>query len=294
PALPLAAAADYLALTKPRVVLLILVVTLVGFVLGTPAGLAGLDLALLAPALLGTALVAAGTLALNQYLERDLDSLMQRTRHRPLPGGRMHPVQALAFGVALVMAGLACLSVAVNPVSGMVTAATVATYLFCYTPMKRRSALCTVIGAFPGALPPVTGYAAASGGSLDIGAAALFGILFFWQLPHSLAIAQLYRQDYDRAGVRLLPTVDADGGSTQRQIVANCVTLLAAGMLPAIAGLTGWVSFVVAGAMGLWMLGRGLSLALGRHPQAARRLLMASYVYLPVVLLALALDKTAP
>lgn len=278
---------DFLALAKPRVVLLILVTTFAGFAM---ASVGPLDFALLARTLIGTALVAGGTLALNQYMERDVDAHMRRTHKRPLPGGRMPPVEALAFGSALTCAGLLYLTFGVNPVSGMVTALTVLSYLFVYTPLKTRTALCTVAGAFPGALPPITGWTAA-GGQLDIGAAVLFGILFFWQLPHSLAIAHLYREDYDRAGVRLLPTVDPAGGSTGRHTVVNCMALLSVGLLPTLVGMAGWAYFFCALALGCWMLRFGISLALSGDAARARRLLLATYLYIPVVLLVMVADK---
>jgi heme o synthase len=286
----LASVADYVSLTKPRVILMILIVTAVGFLLGTPGAAAAFDPLRLLSTLVGTALVAGGTLALNQYLEMDLDARMRRTQRRPLPGGRMAPIEALAFGCTLASAGLLCLTFAVTPMAGLVTATTLVTYLFGYTPLKRRSAVCTVVGAFPGALPPVTGYVAA-GGELGLEAAVLFGILFFWQLPHSLAIARLYRDDYAAADIKMLPTVDASGVSTGRHAVVNSVSLLAVGMLPTVIGMSGWVPFVVAAALGSWMLWRCLRLALENSPATARRLLIASYVYIPVVMVTLAVDR---
>ncbi len=285
-----ASPADYFSLTKPRVVVMILLVTAAGFVLGTPGPVWPIDLAVLLATLAGTGLVAGGTLALNQYLESDLDARMNRTRNRPLPGGRMAPREALVFGVMLAAAGLLLLTFGVRPLAALVTAATLVTYLFAYTPLKRRSALCTVVGAFPGALPPVTGYVAA-GGALDLGAGLLFGILFFWQLPHSLAIAQLYRDDYARADIRMLPTVDRTGASTGRQTVINCVWLLAVGTLPTFVGLAGWVSFTVAALLGGWMLWRSLRMAIDTSAVTARRLLLSSYVYIPAVMITLAMDR---
>jgi heme o synthase len=281
------AARDFLELTKPRVVTMVLVTTVVGFYLGstgTP------DWWLLAATLLGTGLSAGGTLALNQYMERDADAHMNRTKRRPLPSGRLQPIDALWFGAALTAIGLLILTMMVNPLSGLVTATTVVTYLGCYTPMKRTTPLCGVVGAVPGALPPVTGFVAACG-SLDAGALVLFSILFLWQLPHSLAIAQLYAADYARAGFRLLPIVDRDGHSTERQIVINCVALLAVGLTPTLLGLAGVVYFVVALLLGLTFLAVGIASALRPSPAAARRVMVASLIYLPVLLGCMAWDK---
>ena len=283
----LAAPADYLALCKPRVVLMILVVTAVGFVMGGLGG--GMGVGLL-HTLVGTALVAGGTLALNQYLERDLDAQMSRTRTRPLPGGRMRPSEALLFGAALTSAGTLWLTLMTTALAGLVTALTVIGYLFFYTPLKRRSALCTVAGAFPGALPPVTGWVAATG-SIDPGAIVLFALLFFWQLPHALAIAQLYREDYDRAGIRMLPTVDRERGSTGRQAVLNCMALLCVGLLPAAIGIAGWATAAAATACGLLMLAQSATMAARPTPRSARRLLLASYLYVPVVMATMVVEK---
>ncbi|MEE8494591.1 MAG: heme o synthase [Nitrospirales bacterium] len=279
--------ADFLALTRPRVVLMVMITTLVGFYLasvGTP------DYVRLVHTLIGLALAAGGTLALNQYLERDVDAQMERTRLRPLPDGRLQPNEARAFGVAITGAGLVYLAFFVNGLSAFVTAISVGSYLFCYTPLKRKSPLCTVVGAVPGALPPVIGWGAASG-ELGLGAWVLFAILFLWQIPHSLAIARLYRNDYARAGIRVLPVVEPDGGSTGRQIVSNCLALLAVGLLPTLIGLAGSVYFFGALSLGIAFLGCGIALAISRSEAAARRLLFASLVYLPVQLGLMALDK---
>jgi len=278
---------DFVTLTKPRVVIMVLITTAVGFYLA--AGERPEYGALLLT-LLGTGLAAGGTLALNQYIERELDACMKRTRDRPLPSGRLQPRQALVFGASLAAAGLILLSLAVNPLSGLVTAFTTLTYLFCYTPLKRRTPLCMVVGAIPGALPPVTGWAGAAG-TLGTGAWVLFAILFLWQLPHSLTIGRLYAEDYARAGFRLLPVVDRDGNSTERQIVANCVALLAVGLMPTVLGLTGPVYFICAFILGTGFLLCGIWSAISPSPAAARRLLVASLVYLPALLVLMAADK---
>src|SRR5215470_207673 len=280
-------AGDFVELTKPRVVTMVLVTTLVGFYLGT-SGVP--DWWLLVATLIGTGLSAGGTLALNQYLERDADARMERTRRRPLPSGRLEPLDALLFGAALTAVGLLVLTVLVNPLSGLVTATTVITYLGAYTPLKRRTPLCGVVGAIPGALPPVTGWVAAADG-FGLGACALFAILFLWQLPHSLAIAQLYAADYARAGFRLLPIVDRGGHGTDRQIVINCVALLTAGLAPTLLGVAGVRYFAIALVLGLGFLGVAVAAAVRPSTAAARCVMLASLIYLPVLLACMAWDK---
>ena len=280
-------AADFAALTKPRVVLMVLVTTFVGFYLGSPVMP---HYAALLHTLIGTALAAAGTLALNQFLERELDAQMERTRLRPLPDGRLQPTEALAFGTAITAAGLLYLATSVNALSGLVAATIVGIYLFLYTPLKRKTALCSIVGAIPGALPPVIGWAAARG-RLGLEAWVLFAIMFLWQLPHTLAIARLYRDDYARAGIRVLPVIDPDGRITGRQIVSNCLALLAVGLLPTLMGFAGSVYFLGALGLGIGLLGCGIALALSRSIADARRLVFASLVYLPVLLVLMALDK---
>jgi protoheme IX farnesyltransferase len=282
-------AADFIELTKPRVVTMILITTCVGFYLGSPAVP---DLMLLVPALIGTALAAGGTLTLNQYMERDIDALMQRTRLRPLPDGRMRPAEALAFGIVTTAAGLLFLATAVNPLSALVAGTITVTYLMIYTPMKRRSPFCSILGAVPGALPPVIGWTAAQN-AFGIEAWILFAILFLWQLPHSLAIGQLYRDDYARAGLRLLPVVESDGHQTAKQVVNNCLALLAVGLLPAVVGLAGAVYFVAALILGSGFLAYGIHFSRHRTEAAARRLLFASLIYLPALLVIMAADKSA-
>lgn len=280
-------ATDLLALTKPRVVVMILVTTLVGYyvgLVGAPDYIRMLHL------IIGTVLAAGGTLALNQYWERDVDALMDRTRTRPLPDGRLQPIEALLFGTAITALGVVYLAACVGLLSAAVTGATVVLYLFAYTPLKLRSALCTLVGAVPGALPPVTGWVAARD-DLSLGAWILFGILFLWQLPHTLAIARLYREDYARAGVRVLPVVDADGSTTERQIVTGCLALLAVSLLPTLIGLTGGLYFTGALALGVVFVILGGLQALAPSPLSARRVLYASLLYLPALLALLAFDK---
>ncbi len=281
-------AADYLALTKPRVVAMVLVTTLVGFYLASGDTFDG---ALALKLLLGTALAAGGTLALNQYVERDLDALMHRTRRRPLPAGRLRPGQALAFGVAATVFGLLILAFEVNLLSASVILATTLIYLLAYTPLKRVSWVCNLVGAIPGALPPVAGWAAARG-TIGAEAGLLFAIMCLWQLPHSLAIARLYGVDYARAGIRLLPDEDQRGNPTGALIVSACIALVVAGALPTLMGFAGLAYLLVAGALGLGFL--FFALRLRNAPAmaaAARHVVLASVVYLPAVLLVLALDR---
>jgi len=281
-------ATDLFVLTKPRVVLMVLVTTLVGFYVGSHGAI---DYVRVINLLVGTMLAAGGTLALNQYLERDVDALMERTRMRPLPDGRLEPLEALIFGALVTVAGVGYVAVTVGPLAALVTAVTAVLYLFAYTPLKVRSSFCMIVGAVPGALPPVTGWVAARG-ELGLGAWILFGILFLWQLPHTLAIARLYRDDYARAGVQVLPVVDQDGGSTERHIVLGCLALLAVGLLPTLSGLAGVVYFAGALLLGLIFLGCGVLQALAPSAAAARRVLFASLLYLPALLVLLALDRS--
>jgi protoheme IX farnesyltransferase len=279
--------ADFIALAKPRVVLMVVLTTLVGYYLGAASDL---DYLTLIHVLVGTALAAGGTLALNQFLERDVDARMVRTRARPLPDGRLQPGEAAAFGILMTVSGLVYLLVTAGPATAVITAAISALYLGVYTPLKQVSPLCTVLGAVPGALPPVAGWVAARG-ELGVGAGVLFVILFLWQLPHTLAIARLYREDYERAGIRVLPVVDPDGGSTERQIVTGCLALHAAGLLPTLVGLTGGVYFFGALVLGALFLVVGTAQALRPSAPAARRVVIASVVYLPLLLALMALDK---
>jgi protoheme IX farnesyltransferase len=278
---------DYLELTKPRVTGLVLLTTAVGFYLGSRGAP---DLRLLLGTILGTALVAAGTSALNQYAERDADARMIRTRGRPLPAGRLDPPSALLFGTAVSLAGLAHLALAVDPLAAGLAALTLASYVFVYTPLKRLSTLCTLVGAVPGALPPLIGWAAAQG-EVGAGGVALAGILFVWQLPHALAIAWMYRDDYARGGFALLPVVDPGGGSTARQILAHTLVLLPTSLVPSMIGLAGTTYFFSALLLGVGLAACALPVVLGGTIRSARRLLLASVVYLPALLLVMALDR---
>jgi protoheme IX farnesyltransferase len=280
-------AADFFELAKPRVVLMVLITAFVGFYVGSEAVPNYLDLLQM---LFGTALAAGGTLALNQYLERDTDAVMQRTRHRPLPDGRLQPREAAWFGTCITLLGLIYLALAVNPMSAAVTAVITLSYLFLYTPLKLRSPLCMLVGAVPGALPPVIGWVAARG-TLTVDAWVLFAIMFLWQVPHTLAIARIYRDDYAKAGIRFLPVIDPDSGSTDRQIISHSAALLAVSLLPTLLGFAGAIYFIAAFVLGVAFLASGVRLAMNSTFLGARRLLYASLIYLPVLLLIMALDR---
>ena len=280
--------AAYLELTKPRVLAMVLLTTLVGFYLGSAERF---DLWLALNTLFGTALAAGGTLALNQYFERRIDALMLRTQHRPLPEGRLSPPEALVFGLVATVAGCAWLWAATNFLAAAVTATIALLYLFAYTPLKRVSWVCHAVGAVPGALPPVAGWAAASG-RLGLEPLILFLIMCLWQLPHSLSIARLYQSDYARAGISMLPLAGGRGNPVDKVILLDCLALIAAGALPTLLGFAGWISLAVALALGAMMLTFGLSLA--RNPNAAaaaRSVMFASLLYLPIVFLVIVLDR---
>jgi protoheme IX farnesyltransferase len=273
----------YIALTKPRITWLILMSTAVGYFFGMKHEWRGLaDWLLLLHTLVGTGLIASGTAALNQWYERHADSLMRRTAGRPIPSGKLSANRALWFGIALAFTGFLELVFGVNPLTGMLGAATLGAYLFLYTPLKQRSHLSTVIGALPGAVPPLMGYAA-SYGALTREAWTLFAILFVWQFPHFLAIAWMYRDDYARAGIRMLPVVEPDGMSTSRQIVLYASTLIPISLFPVLLGMSGKIYLVGSLLLGAWFLYTGVRVAFDRTNVRARQVLLASVIYLPLI-----------
>ena len=273
----------YIELTKPRITWLILMSTGVGYYFGlrgvwnTRAGWL-----LMLNTLLGTGLIASGTAALNQWFERVADGKMRRTAMRPLPAGKVTAGRALGFGIVVALAGYLELTFFVNVLTGLLGLLTLAGYLFVYTPLKQRSHLSTVIGAVPGAMPPLMGYAA-SYGALTPEAWALFAILFIWQFPHFLAIAWMYREDYARAGIRMLPVVEPDGLSTARQIVLYASTLIPISLFPVLLGMTGKVYLVGSLLLGAWFLYTGVRVAFDRTNIRARKVLLASVIYLPMI-----------
>jgi protoheme IX farnesyltransferase len=279
--------ADYLALTKPRLNLLVVATSAAGYYLGAAPPL---NLSAMSAAVAGTALVAAGAAALNQVYERDTDALMRRTRSRPLPDGRVTASDARLFGVLLSVAGLVLLGARVNLQATALALATLVTYLIIYTPMKRRSPLATLVGAVPGALPPLIGWVAAHG-SMSVGGAALFLIVFLWQIPHFMAIAWLYRDDYGKAGFPLLPVIEPDGRRTGRQAVAYAAALVPASLIPVFVGLSGSVYAVVALVLGAALLWLAVRFAVTRSDRSARWLFFSSITYLPLIWIVMMADK---
>jgi protoheme IX farnesyltransferase len=236
----------------------------------------------MAQAVAGTALVAGGAAVLNQVYERDTDALMRRTRLRPLPDGRIAPAEARVFGVTLAASGLVLLALATNALAALLAAMTLVTYLVLYTPMKRRSPAATLVGAVPGALPPLIGWAA-SHGSISIGGWTLFAIVFLWQIPHFMAIAWLYRDDYGKAGFPMLPVMEPDGRRTGRQATAYAAALLPVSLVPALVGVAGLLYFWIALLLGIALLALAARFAAARSESSARALFFGSIVYLPLI-----------
>ncbi len=279
--------ADFLELTKPRISLMVVVTTAAGFLL---ASARPLDWLLLCHALLGTALVASGASALNQVIERHTDARMRRTANRPIPAGRLDVDRALVFGLAISVVGVVYLAALVNSLTALLGALTLASYVLVYTPLKRRSSLSTLVGAVPGAAPPVMGCTAATG-ELGLLAGILFAILFLWQMPHFLAIAWLYRSDYEQGGFPMLTVGRLRGARTARQMVLYAAALIPVSILPNVFGISGPAYFAGALVLGLVFLGYCVGFSRRHSARAARRLLLASVVYLPVVLLLMVADQ---
>jgi heme o synthase len=270
------AAPDYVELTKPRITLMVGVTALVGFVMASPGAV---SLSRLLAALVGTGLVAAGASVLNMVLERDVDARMRRTRTRPLPAGRLRPTEALAFGLLLTAVGLAELLWLSGPTAALVAFVTWTSYVLVYTPLKRKTSLATLVGAVPGALPPVIGWAAARG-QVEPGAVVLFTILFLWQVPHFLAIAWIYRDDYAEGGLPMLPVLDVDGRLTGRQTVVHSLALLLVSLAPVAAGMAGTVYLVGALLLDVALTVMAVRFAVHRSLKTARGLFFMSLVYL--------------
>ena len=280
-------AAAYIELTKPRITFLIVLTAAAGFALASPGHV---DYRAMLTAMVGIALLSSGIATLNQYMEKDLDALMRRTANRPLPTGKLLSWEALAFGVGLTVLAEIYLVVLVNPLSAVLGLTVIAGYLFAYTPLKTRTSLSTFVGAFPGAVPPLIGWASARG-TIGVEAWVLFAILFLWQFPHFLAIAWMYREDYARAGILMLPVVEPDGRVTGQQIVLYTVMLLPVSLLPTFLGTAGKIYFAGALVLGLLFLYFSLRAAFSKSRQAARQLLLASVIYLPLLFILMVLDR---
>lgn len=278
---------DYLELTKPRVTWLILMSVGIGYYFGIRSAW---SFWILLHTILGTGLAASGTAALNQWYEREADSRMRRTQARPLPSGRVTPAGAFWFGIALSVAGMAELWLGANPLAALLCLLTEILYLFAYTPLKQKSWHSTTVGAIPGAMPPLIGFAGACG-TLNAEAWALFLILFLWQFPHFYAIAWMYRDDYSRAGIKMLPVVEPDGASTARQIVIAALALIPISLLPSFLSMSGLVYAAGALVLGGIFLWSGVRVARERTGLRARKVLLASVVYLPVLYGLMLLDR---
>jgi len=282
---------DYIELTKPRITWLILMSTGIGYFFGLPShAWKDINWLLLLHTILGTGLIASGTAALNQWYERAADLKMNRTAGRPLPSGRLIAGRALAFGVLLAVAGFVELWLGVNLLSGLIGAFTLASYLFLYTPLKQRTWWSTTVGAVPGAMPPMIGFAAAAG-TVTAEAWVLGAILFLWQFPHFYSIAWMYKDDYARAGIQMLPVVEPDCRSTARQIVIYGLTLIPVSVVPSMLGMTGRIYFIGALILGLVYLYSGIRVALDRTLARARAVLLTSVLYLPLIYSLMLLDR---
>jgi protoheme IX farnesyltransferase len=279
---------DVAQLTKSRITVMVVMTTFIGYQLGVGSGMA-IDLVLLTT-VLGTALSCMGACALNQVLERDTDALMNRTADRPIPAGRMTLATGSLIGVTLSFAGVGLLATGANALTALLSATTIVTYVLAYTPLKRITSVSTIVGAVPGALPPVMGYTAATG-RIELPIVVVFLIMFLWQLPHFLAIAWLYREDYARAGMPMLPVVDPSGVSTFRQMLLGCLALLPLGLLPTMLRISGVVYFAGALLCGLMFLAAAIALVIRPTRARAKWVFYASLVYLPAVLALMMIDR---
>jgi protoheme IX farnesyltransferase len=277
----------YLALTKPDVSFLVVMTTVAGYALGTRGPL---DWMRMAHTVFGTTLIAAGTSALNHYFERDTDALMRRTASRPLPSGQLIPREAFLFGIVLIAVGTLYLALATNAFATLLGILTSIAYLCAYTPLKRKTTLATMIGAFPGAVPPLIGWVAARG-TLGLNAWILFAMLFLWQFPHFDAIAWVYREDYARAGIQMLPVVDREGRRTFREILLTAALLVPVSLLPALTGLAGAHYFFGALVLGILLVEVCLWAAASKTNIRAKWLMHATVLHLPLLLGLLIYDK---
>jgi heme o synthase len=287
---------DYIELTKPRITWLILMSTGIGYFFGLRGAanwwdfFRNIHLLSLLNTVLGTGLIASGTAALNQWYERDADRKMRRTADRPLPSGKLTSGRALAFGIALSIAGFVELWLGVNLLCALIGLFTLFSYLFLYTPMKQRTWWSTTVGAIPGAMPPIIGFAAASG-TVTADGWVLGAILFLWQFPHFYSIAWMYKDDYARAGIQMLPVVEPDGRSTARQIVLYGIALIPVSLIPTMLGMSGRLYLIGALLLGLWFLYSGVRVAVERSLSRARNVLITSVLYLPLIYGLMLIDR---
>lgn len=279
--------AAYVELTKPRIAFMLVLTAAAGFYLGT---LGSFDLGLFVNAMIGITLLAFGVATLNQYIERNIDGLMDRTAKRPLPSGKLTATEALVFGIVLCAVAELYLFFLVNPLTAVLGLTVIVGYVFLYTPLKTRTTASTAIGALPGAMPPLMGWTAAAD-NITLGAWALFVMLFLWQFPHFLAIAVMYKEQYGKAGILMLPVVEKDGRITARQIVLFTVMLLPVSLAPFFLGISGWIYLVGAVVLGIWFLAASISSARAKTPEKARKLLLVSVLYLPAIFALMVIDN---
>lgn len=277
----------FVELTKPRIAFMLVLSAAAGFYMGSHGSF---DVALFVNAMVGIALLAFGVATLNQFVERRSDAYMERTAGRPLPTGKVTPTEALAFGVAQCVAAELYLFFLVNPVTALLGVTVIVGYVLMYTPLKSVTSASTAIGAIPGAMPPLMGWTSAAN-EITLGAWILFVFLFLWQFPHFFAIAWMYKDQYASAGIKMLPVVDPDGRITARQIVMFSILTVAVSVAPFFFGLTGWIFPIVTGVLGAWLMWRSIRAAKAKSPEVARKLLMATVIYLPLVFLIMVLDK---
>ena len=278
---------DYFILTKPELTFLSVVTALTGYYLGAAGSIQAI---VLLHTLVGTALVGGGAGTLNQYVEREYDGMMKRTENRPIPSGRIHPYEALIFGIVLSLIGIGELTFCANPLTGFLASVTLVSYLFLYTPLKRITPLSTVVGAFPGALPPVMGWTAARN-EVSAEAIILFSLLFVWQIPHFLSLAWMYRKDYSRAGYRLLTVVEPEGNMAARQILAYTALLIPLNVIPWTIGMFGPIYLILALLLSLAFLAVSIRLLRDRSNAAARHVFAGSLIYLPLLMAIMVVDR---
>ncbi len=278
--------AAYIELTKPRIAFMLVLTSAAGFYLGS---VGQINVARFINAMIGIALLAFGVATLNQFIERDTDALMDRTMNRPLPSGRVTPTEALVFGIVQCVVAELYLYFLVNPLTALLGVTVIIGYVFLYTPLKTKTSASTAVGAIPGAMPPLMGWTAASN-EITIGAWALFVILFLWQFPHFLAIAWMYREQYAKAGILMLPVVEPSGRITARQIVMFSIMLFAAALAPYFLGFAGIIYLIGAGVLGVWFLVESIRTARAKTVEKARRLLLVSVIYLPLLFGLLVID----